>query len=217
MNGNAFFRTEEYSKLLMRFPDAAPEIRHRAIPNGSHYLIPYREVGAFLKQEDLYSELKSRELCWTDSPPASLSEFTYLIKQHWARFAGLASRSEEVYVLEAVFFQHQIHDMLRHYQADDRQIEQHIRGIADRVAALNPVLLYLTHPSVREQQIWISTIRSKPRFATEANIRFMENRKRIELNLLDKLPFPAYIIENPSLDWDDVMNQMVRTVDQAYK
>ncbi|WNQ12239.1 hypothetical protein MJA45_04090 [Paenibacillus aurantius] len=202
---------------MKRFPDAAQEIRQRAVEDGSYYLIPYREVGAFREREALYAELNSHELCWTDSPPASLPEFTSLIQRQWARFAELASRSEEVYVLEAVLFQHQIHDMLGHYQASDRLIKEHIRGIADRIAALNPVLLYLTHPSVREQQIWISSIRSRPRFATESNIRFMENRKRIELSLLDKLPFPAYIIENPSLDWDDVMNQMVRTVDQAYK
>jgi hypothetical protein len=209
LNWHAFFRDEEYKDLLLRYPDTANEIRSRAIKNGSNYLIPYREVNEFNKLDALYSELKSRELCWTDSPVAALSEFTYSIQRQWARFAELSSTSEEVYVLEAVFFQHQIHDLLGHYQAVDRHIEQHIQGITDQIAAMHPVVIYLTQPSVREQQVWISSIRSKPNFATEQNIRFMENRKRIELRLLDMLPFPTYTIENVNLDWEEVFSKMV--------
>lgn len=111
-----------------------------------------------------------------------------------------------------MFFQHQIHDLLDHYQAVNRQIEQHIHGIADQIAAMNPVLIYLTQQSVREQQVWISAIRSKPHFATKQNIRFMENRKRIELRLLDTLPFPTHTIENVNLDWEDVFSKMVGAI-----
>lgn len=215
LNWHAFFREKEYTELLKRYPDVANDIRSRVINDGSNYLLPYREVQAFTEQDTLYAELKSHELCWTDSPVATLSEFTTSIQRQWRRFAQAASTSDEViYVLEAVFFQHQIHDLLGHYQAGDRQIELHIQGIADQIAALNPVLIYLTQPSVRDQQVWISTIRSKPRFATEKNIEFMENRKRIEWMLLDRLPFPTYTIENTfenvnQLNWDDVFNKMV--------
>ncbi|WP_219837596.1 hypothetical protein [Paenibacillus sp. R14(2021)] len=132
-----------------------------------------------------------------------------MIQRHWARFAELASTTDNVFVLEAVFFQHQIHDLLGHYEASDSQIEHHIDEIAKQISAMNPVLIYLTQPSVREQQVWISSIRSKPNFATEHNIKFMENRKRIELRLLDSLPFPTHAIENAHLDWEDVFCKMV--------
>lgn len=217
LNWHAFFREEEYEELLKQYPDAANEIRLRAIKDGSNYLIPYREVKTFNELDALCAELKSHELCWTDSPVASLSEFTYSIQQQWARFAELASTSEEICVLEAVFFQHQIHDLLGHYQAVDRQIEQHIQGIADQITAMNPVLLYLTQPSVREQQVWISSVRSRPHFATEQNIKFMENRKRIELMLLDMLPFPTYMIENVNLDWEDVFSKMTGAIGRQIK
>ncbi|MDQ8738700.1 hypothetical protein [Paenibacillus sp. LHD-38] len=212
LNWHAFFSEEEYKELLMRYPDTANEIRSWAIKNGINYLIPYREVKEFNELDALYLELKSRELCWTDSPVAALSEFTYSIQRHWARFAELASNSDEVYVLEAVFFQHQIHDLLGHYQAIDHHIEEHIQGIADQIAALQPVVIYLTQPSVRDQQVWISSIRSRPHFATEQNIRLMENRKRIELRLLDKLPFLTYTIENVNLDWEEVFSNMVEAI-----
>ncbi|WP_091216778.1 hypothetical protein [Paenibacillus sp. BC26] len=214
LNWHAFFREDEYKELLMRYQDTAGEIRSRAMKYGSNYLISYRDVKAFNKLDALYSELKSRELCWTDSPVAALSEFTYSIQQHWARFAELASTSDEVYVLEAVFFQHQIHDLLGHYQAVDLHIEQHIQGIADQIAAMHPVLFYLTQPSVREQQNWISSIRSRPHFATEQNIRFMENRKQTELRLLDMLPFPTYTIDNVNLDWEGVFSKIVEVIDR---
>ncbi|MGO4106351.1 hypothetical protein [Paenibacillus sp. YAF4_2] len=210
LNGHAFFREVEYKELLERYPIAADEISSRVINDESYYLIPYREsMAPFNGMEALYSELKSHELCWTPSPVATLTEFTYLIQGQWSRFANLASTSDEVYVLEAVFFQHQIHDLLRHYQVDDYQIEQHIKGIADQIAAMNPVLIYLAQPSVREQQIWISSIRSKHHYATEQSIRFMEYRKKIELRLIDLLPFATYLIENENRDWEEVFSKVV--------
>ncbi|SEO74387.1 hypothetical protein [Paenibacillus sp. OV219] len=209
LNWHAFFREGEYAELLGRYPGVAGEIRSRVIRDGHHYLIPYREVIAFNEPKVLRAELKSRELCWTDSPIASLSEFTQAIERHWLRFAERVSATDDIYVLEAVFLQHRIHDLLRHYKADDEQIEQHISGIADRITSLDPILIYLSQPSVREQQVWISTIRSKPHFATENSIRFMENRKRIELKLLEQLPFPAYTIHNVNRDWDGVFNDML--------
>lgn len=212
LNWHAFFREEEYKELLMRYPDSSNVIRSLAIKNANYYLIPYREVKELNKLDALNAELKSRELCWTDSPVAELSEFTSTIQRQWARFAEFANTSEEVYVLEAVFFQHQIHDLLRHYQAKNSYIEQHIQGIADQLASLHPVLIYLTQPNVREQQVWISSIRSKPKFATEQNIRFMENRKRIELRLLDMLPFRSYTLENVNLDWGEVFSNMVEVI-----
>lgn len=209
LNWHAFFREKEYKDILERYPNKANEIRSRAIKEGSNYLIPYRGVNEFSEVSALYAELKTCELCRTDSPIAALSEFTYSIQQHWARFAELTCTRDTVYVIEAVFFQHQIHDLLRHYQASDSQIEEHIFGITDQIAAMNPVLFYLTQPSVREQQVWISSIRSKPHLATEQNIKFMENRKRIEMRLLGSLPFPTHAIENVKLDWDSVFCKMV--------
>lgn len=208
LNWHALFPDEEYRKLLTRYPDAASHIRSLAIENGDSYLVPYRGVEEFSKRDALYAELKAHELCWTDSPTATLSEFTCSIKRQWARFTESASTAETLYVLEAVFFQHQIHDLLRHYQASDIQIQEHIQGIANQLAPLNPVLIYLNQPSVRDQQVWISFMRSKPHFATEQNIRFMENRKRLELKLLHRLCFPSYVIENTNLNWDDVFGQM---------
>ncbi|MCK9862130.1 hypothetical protein [Paenibacillus sp. ATY16] len=209
LNWHALFREQEYNEFLERYPNLANDISLRAIKDGSNYLLPYRGVKEFSGQIALNAELKSRELCWAEMPIVAQSEFTYLIQRHWARFVEVASLTDTVYVLEAVFFQHQIHDLLKHYQASDSQIEQHIQGIAQQIAAMNPILIYLTQPSVRDQQVWISSIRSKPRFASEQNIKFMENRKRIELWLLDTLHFPTHTIENVHLDWEDVFIKMV--------
>lgn len=44
----------------------------------------------------------------------------------------------------------------------------------------------------------------------------MENRSRIELELLSTLSFPTYTIENENLDWEDVFNKMVSAIDQNF-
>ena len=213
LNWHAFYREEELKGLLERYPSRASEICSRVLKYDNNYLVPYRGVKEFSEPITLYDELRTNELCWTSTPKATLSEFTYLIQRHWGRFAENSKNSDEVYVLEAVFLQHQIHDLLGHYQANDRQIEQHIHRITEQIAAMNPVLIYLTQPSVREQQIWISSIRAKAHFATEKNISFMENRKRIEMMLMANLPFQAYTIENVNLNWEDVFRKMIGVLD----
>lgn len=75
LNWHAFFREEEYIGLLERYPHSVNEIRSRVIKDGSHFLLPYRGVKEFSELDALYAELKSRELCWTDSPIATMSEF----------------------------------------------------------------------------------------------------------------------------------------------
>lgn len=213
LNGHAFFREAEYKELLERYPSAVSEIILRAIRAEDHYLIPYYEpMTAFAEWDQLYSELQSLELCWTDSPVATLPEFTRAIQGNWARFAERAKITDEVYVLEAVFLQHQIHDLLGLYGADDDQIRQHIMGIAERIAGLHPVLIYL---SQREQQTWISLVRSKP--LTEQKIAFMEKRKRIEVDLIERLPFPTDFIENEKRDWNKAFRRMVEAVAQREK
>lgn len=42
----------------------------------------------------------------------------------------------------------------------------------------------------------------------------MENRKRIEIKLLDALPFPNYTIEIVDLDWENVFRKMVEAIGQ---
>ena len=81
----------------------------------------------------MYEELSSNERCWTNNPQATFEEFTSLIQRHWGRFVEASMDSEDVYVLEAVLLQHQIHDLLKHYQADRPQIQAHIQAIATQL------------------------------------------------------------------------------------
>ncbi|WP_020616405.1 hypothetical protein [Paenibacillus daejeonensis] len=212
LNGHAFYREAAYLNLLSRFSSLSPVIHSLAMEDNQKYLIPYRGITEFREVNELYEELSSNELCWTNTPRATFAEFTSLIQRHWGRFADASMDSEDIYVLEAVFLQHQIHDLLKHYQADSQQIQAHIQAIASQLTGLNPILIYLSQPDVRKQQLWISDIRDKPHFATEANIAFMERRKALESTIIASLPFPAFIIENTALEWDSVLHEMIDLV-----
>ncbi|GMK40397.1 hypothetical protein PCCS19_34530 [Paenibacillus sp. CCS19] len=81
MNWHAFYRDEEYDNLLDRYSGMADVIRSRAIKDGRHYLIPYRDLEGVIEVSALYAELRSRELCWTKSPAASMDEYTYSVQR----------------------------------------------------------------------------------------------------------------------------------------
>jgi uridine kinase len=213
LNGHAFLKPDEYDNLLKHYPCEKEILKSMSIIEDTLVLIPYRDIEALKENTTLYDYLKAHELCWTDKPVASLSDFSLTIQKQWKRFEHSVIDRESIFVLEGVFFQHPIHDLLRNYQASDMQIISHIQGVANQISGLQPVLIYLSQSNIREQQIKIAQMRCKPHYATETNIRFMENRTRIETLLLCQMPFPTYTIENEDLDWNKVFAKITNVID----
>jgi hypothetical protein len=213
LNGYAFLKLDEYDNLLKRYPSERGMLKASSIVDGMYVLIPYRDIEVLKESTTLYDYLKAHELCWTDKPVASLSDFSLAIQIHWKRFEHSVIDSKSIFVLEGVFLQHPIHDLLRNYQASDAQMTSHIQGVAHQIRDLQPVLIYLSESNVREQQIRTAQLRGKPHYATEANIRLMEKRKRLETQLLSEMPFSTCMIENDDLDWNKVFQKITNIIE----
>ena len=113
-------------------------------------------------------------------------------------------------------------------------IYEHLNSLVRTVNELNPLIIYLTQPDVREtigrvskervsndkakQSDWIDLVINwveKSKYAKtqglngfDGVIRFLEDRKKIELEVFEKLQIDKYIVENLDYNWDDVFNKV---------
>jgi hypothetical protein len=103
-------------------------------------------------------------------------------------------------------------------------IKKHISALIQTVLELSPSLIYLSQPNVREtiervakQRVfengnWIDGIinySENTHYGKLHNVKgfdgavqAFEERKRIELEIIESLPIKAVVLDNPNYDWE---------------
>lgn len=206
LNWHAALSTSDFEALCARYADLADELGRRAIVEGAHVLIAYRDF----EGHPIFDALRAKELCWTNTPAVSRAEFCALLESAWRRLAGRMMADSPVVILDGVFLQHPIHDLVRNYGADDRAIVAHVWRTAEILLPAKPALLYLDQQNPRRQMEWIAGVRQRAHYARDESIRQMERRRAVELEIVRELPFPARVIEIPHRDWDQALDAMVK-------
>ncbi|MDR6550007.1 hypothetical protein [Paenibacillus qinlingensis] len=140
--GVACYSESEFRDVLATCPLHLKAIREdRVIKQGEYYLLPYRkieneldfqipsEVASSFHQHDIY------EL------PLQLSN--ELITARWRQFAEQARSNEIVYIFECCFIQNPVTlGMIKYDASKDKVIEQ-VTRLAEIIAPLNPLLIYV--------------------------------------------------------------------------
>ena len=116
---------------------------------------------------------------------------TYL--QCWRNFMENQFKKDFILILDGTLFHRQINDLIREYGASDEVVAKHILKLLDVIQTLNPIVFYLLSNDVGKclTQARISRKQSIP---TEERIAFWENRKRVDLYVLEKLPVESYTL-----------------------
>jgi len=143
----------------------------------------------------------------------------------WHAFCESQSQKEEIAVFECAFLQNHINELLFFHNKNEAEIISHLKILADSVKKLNPTLIYLTQPDVKETLRRVSDARINEhghRDWMERVIGFFENcphggykgfdgmiqafedRKHVELTALPLLGIPVHVIDNPVYNWEDV-------------
>jgi len=143
-------------------------------------------------------------------PVMSILSFCKTYAQCWQNFKENQLEKDMVTILDGTLFHHQINDLIREYNANDDVITNHLTNILYIVQQLNPVVFYLSSGDVGQclRQARKSRNQSLP---TEENIAFWENRKRIDLYVLDKLSVESHIL-NIDDDWNAIIETMMKYI-----
>lgn len=142
----------------------------------------------------------------TYPPPMSLTTFSETYMQCWRDFAENQLKRDFILILDGTFLHHQTNDLIRDYNASYDVIENHLSNLLHIIQHLNPIIFYLLSSDVglRVIQARKSRNQSTP---TEERITLWENRKRVDLYILERLLVESHIL-NIDGGWNSILEAM---------
>jgi hypothetical protein len=128
----------------------------------------------------------------TYPPKLPFAEFSETYSQCWRDFAKKQFRKDFMLV-DGTLLHHQINDLIREYAMPNEAIADYLSSLLNIIQHLNPVIFYLSSDDVGKRLAQARESR-KQSVPTGEQIAFWENRKRVDLCVLDKLPVELHIL-----------------------
>jgi len=137
----------------------------------------------------------------TYPPKIPIIDYFETYKQYWQIFMENEFDSDFM-IIDGGLLHHQINDLIREYSASDIVIADYLSNLLTIIQPLNPILFYFSSDNVGKRliQARISRKQSAP---TIDKIKFWENRKRVDLFVLERLPIKTHMI-NTGNGWDSI-------------
>jgi len=143
-------------------------------------------------------------------PPAMpITEFFEAYLQCWQNFMEIKFENDFM-IVDGALLHHQINDLIRGYNASDEVITDYLSGLLRIILPLNPIIFYLSSDNVEQSLIQACKSRNQST-PTREQINFWENRKRVDLYALEKLPVESHILD-VSNGWDSISKTIVAQI-----
>jgi len=129
----------------------------------------------------------------TYPPTIPITEFFATYFNCWQNF--MRTKFENDFILiDGTLLHHQINDLIREYKVSDEVIANYLADLLHIILPLNPIIFYLSSCNVGQRLV--QARKSRNQLApTEERIRYWENRKRVDLYVLEKLPIGSHILD----------------------
>jgi DNA polymerase III delta prime subunit len=213
----ASLNENQINEIEMNFPF----IRNFTVHKGKWFFIPYASFSE--SNPDLHNALQK-----FDVYELSVADYCEVTLMRWQEFAELTEGEDKVYVLECCFLQNPFTFLLAKHNVAKEEIFAHIEKIAKKTTKLNPVILYFEQDNIKESLDRVRKERSEGWFqfiswyyteqgygqsrgiAGETGVlHFLEDRKKLEKEVLQNLPIKNLIINNSNFDWDKCKEQII--------
>ncbi len=209
----------QYARLLGRFPAARPLLeQHKQALHGEIYL-GYRKL-----QNEFGSQLPPglfASLARFEVYELPVRKFLRVTAAHWVDFTLLAQGEPFTYVFECCFLQNPLTTLLARHNLEPQAACAHILRVAERAKTLDPLVIYLDPPSIRQTlekvaasrpREWLDYVihyvtgqRWGPAHAQagfECMVNFYPMRRDVEQALFPRLPWHGLWLEGAGLDWE---------------
>lgn len=228
---SAYLSKEEYERVLQDYSEYRSEIESSSIVEEDSAIVAYTKIGLSAKESELIRYLEAHEVY---DGKVSLDTFKRIHLRRWQRFAQELDENSVV-IFECAYLQNHINELMGFYKKDTEFIAEYMVELIKTVETLNPKLIYLSQPDIRET---ISRV-AKERVTNDKSkwddwidlvIRYVENchfgkahglkgfdgvveffmaRKEVELAVIDSLPVEKAIINNEKYDWEENFKQVL--------
>ncbi len=220
-----------------RYPALKEEIEQNTHLEGDTAIIPYTHIkvelspASYNELESFYQDMESYT-CYNNRIP--FDEFKNLFYSRWDDFGFAAESTDAINIFECAFLQNHVTELMNYRLKDLDAMIHHQNRLLEGVAALSPMLIYLSQPSVdttirrvaKERKdpdrnwidMVIQLVEESPLGirlglkGIEGVIYAYEKRKQAELEIIKTLPIPVYTIENPYYDWEAVWQEIERVL-----
>jgi hypothetical protein len=125
----------------------------------------------------------------------------------WEEFAGDAPADDSILIFDGTLIHHQINDLIREYNANEDIIAEHLSSLLYIIQKLKPIIFYLSSSDVRKRLLQARESRNQP-IPSNCKIAYWENRKRVDLYVLDRLSAVSHILDIDG-GWNAVIETMV--------
>ncbi|WP_459481517.1 P-loop NTPase family protein [Clostridium saccharoperbutylacetonicum] len=144
---------------------------------------------------------------------------------HWAEFARQAYKEDKIYVFNCCFLQNLLCEMMIRFNYSYDEIQEYIINIYENIKALNPVVIYLKNPKVKERvseiaierdDDWLKSVveyhtsqgygKANGLEGFDGYISCLEERQKLELKILEQLNIDKIIIDTPFENWERTHN-----------
>lgn len=217
---------DEYEGLLLRHEKFKPVLENCVIKKDNNVFIHYGKIKNEKSNElseDVYNEIIKFDVC----DGLSLERYHELTLKRWNDFAERASKEDKVYIFECCFIQNPLVVMMARHCADEKYIMRHVLQIENIINKLNPKLIYYYQESVRETIKRVAEVRDKSWInfvigyicnqaygkrnnlnGFDGTVKFFEDRRKLELELLERLTINKLILDNSGYNWGSCYNEI---------
>jgi len=145
----------------------------------------------------------------TCPPNIPIIEFFETYLQCWQNFMK-TEFANDFMIVDGTLLHHQINDLIREYSASDEVIANYLANLLHIILPLNPIIFYLSSSNVNQRLILARKSRNQSA-PTRERIRFWENRKRVDLYILETLPIKSHLLD-VSNGWGSILRTMVEHI-----
>lgn len=224
----AILSTEVFIGLVGAFPAQGDDLIRGAEKVGETWLVRYgqrrgwpSQLRARLEEHDVYEGSVTPEL------------HAQVLRDSWDSFGDKAAHSSDVYLFECVLLQRPVTALMGRFNRPEEAIEAHIRQLADSVAALEPVVVYLDSgdPAAALERVaserpaeWLESVidyhcgqgqgLARGLRGFDGYVELMRRRRELELEILPRLGALTIRVEVADGDWDTHRAEITRFLDR---
>lgn len=225
---SACLTLEEYENILKENPDMADKIKENTRIEDDYAIVAYTKLGLPMKSKGLIEFFEGKELY---DGKSSVDTFKELHLKRWRAFAESVKDDECINIFECAYLQNHVNELMSRNDQSFDDIESYMVELIDTVKELNPKLVYLTQPDIKETirrvaeervspdkskwDDWIDLVikyveaspygQAKEYKGYDGCIKFIEDRKKIEEKIIADLNIDKAIVVNDQYEWDSVL------------
>ena len=212
----AHFNKDEYNDLLDNHSDFAEDIQRYTILAEDTRLVRYYNRETPLFPEPLLDAFRKHEFCWKPSNPVPVSEYTHVYKSVYEQFVQTKSKHLDYMIFDGSMLHHPINDMMRNYNASLEQVIHHICTLIETVNPLRPRVIYLSSENTAER-LQKARISRKETAPSIEQIQYWEQRKQVDLAVIQQLSIPCDVFDVSQENWDSLMGEIVNRILEQHR